>query len=330
MDNLFNTEQMTKTMKKAQRRATWKTIFITFCVLIVTLSAGKIANDAITRFLQSHAQDSFYTLHQVGRANEFIGTTKNYPGILGGEMHYKTFKYIEGKIVPTGDDTYGYGFLRDEKVYEGSIFPLPFGKSGREQDLDVQHYNELGQREMLFFYPFIDYQKMRNDLALLPEMDDHKIMEVALSFDKGYSMQEALAKLPKDVTTSWLWVKDINVTDDHYVKIAKSDGTVEKGDYLLRSEENVYGFSLFNANGEVAENPAEQFVRAISSGTRQKSRLQDEYKRLEKEIGGADGLSVNDLVIYGAVVTGNKKTLTSLQDLDFIKASSIGVITDKY
>ncbi|MGA3599343.1 anti sigma factor C-terminal domain-containing protein [Lysinibacillus agricola] len=67
----------------------------------------------------------------------------------------------------------------------------------------------------------------------------------------------------------------------------------------------------------------------MSSGTRQKSRLQDEYKRLEKEIGGADGLSV-DLVIYGAVVTGNKKTLTSLQDLDFIKASSIGVITDKY
>lgn len=316
-------------MKKAQRRATWKTIFITFCVIIVTLPAGKIANDAITRFLQSHAQDSFYTLHQVGRANEFIGTTKNYPGILGGEMHYKTFKYIEGKIVPTGDDTYGYGFLRDEKVYEGSISPLPFGKSGSEQDLDVQHYNELGQREMLFFYPFIDYQKMRNDLALLPEMDDHKIMEVALSFDKGYSMQEALAKLPKDVTTSWLWVKDVNEADDHTGKI-EENGEVVGSFNVMRSEQDVYGFSLLNANGEVAENPAEQFVRAISSGTRQKSSLQDEYKRLEKEIGGADGLSVNDLVIYGAVVTGNKKTLTSLQSLDFIKASSIGVITDKY
>lgn len=329
MDNLFNTDQMKKTMKKAQRRATWKTIFITFCVIIVTLPAGKIANDAITRFLQSHAQDSFYTLHQVGRANEFIGTTKNYPGILGGEMHYKTFKYIEGKIVPTGDDTYGYGFLRDEKVYEGSISPLPFGKSGSEQDLDVQHYNELGQREMLFFYPFIDYQKMRNDLALLPEMDDHKIMEVALSFDKGYSMQEALAKLPKDVTTSWLWVKDVNEADDHTGKI-EENGEVVGSFNVMRSEQDVYGFSLLNANGEVAENPAEQFVRAISSGTRQKSSLQDEYKRLEKEIGGADGLSVNDLVIYGAVVTGNKKTLTSLQSLDFIKASSIGVITDKY
>jgi hypothetical protein len=330
MDNLFNTEQMTKTMKKAQRRATWKTIFITFCVLIVTLSAGKIANDAITRFLQSHAQNSFFTLHQVKGANEFIGSIRNYPGILGGEMHYKTMKSIEGKVVLTGDDALGYGFLQDEVLYEGGSSVISIGKSNSEEDLNSQRYNEFGQREMLFFYPFIDYQKMRNDLALLPEMDDHKIMEVALSFDKGYSMQEALAKLPKDVTTSWLWVKDINETDDHYVKITKSDGTVEKGDYLLRSEQDVYGFSLLNANGEVAENPAEQFVRAISSGTRQKSSLQDEYKRLEKEIGGADGLSVNDLVIYGAVVTGNKKTLANLQNLDFIKASSIGVITDKY
>ncbi|MGE7674503.1 anti sigma factor C-terminal domain-containing protein [Lysinibacillus sp. NPDC094403] len=328
MDNLFNTEKMTKTMKKAQRCATWKTIFITFCVLIVTLSVGKIANDAITRFLQSQAQNSFYTLHQVKGANEFIGSIRNYPGILGGEMHYKTIKYIEGKVVLTGDDALGYGFLRDEVLYDGAVSVLSIG-SNREEDLNSQRYNEFGQREMLFFYPFINYQKKRNDLALLPEMDDHKIMEVALSFDKGYSMQEALAKLPKDVNTTWLWVKDVNETDDHTGKI-EENGEVVDSYNVFRSEQDVYGFSLLNANGDVAENPAEQFVRAISSGTRQKSSFQDEYKRLEKEIGGADGLSVNDLVIYGAVVTGNKKTLANLQNLDFIKASSIGVITDKY
>ncbi|MGE7693866.1 anti sigma factor C-terminal domain-containing protein [Lysinibacillus sp. NPDC094177] len=328
MDNLFNTEKMTKTMKKAQRCATWKTIFITFCVLIVTLSVGKLANDAITRFLQSQAQNSFYTLHQVKGANEFIGSIRNYPGILGGEMHYKTIKYIEGKVVLTGDDALGYGFLRDEVLYDGAVSVLSIG-SNREEDLNSQRYNEFGQREMLFFYPFINYQKMRNDLALLPEMDDHKIMEVALSFDKGYSMQEALAKLPKDVNTTWLWVKDVNEADDHTGKIEENREVVNSYN-VFRSEQDVYGFSLLNANGDVAENPAEQFVRAISSGTRQKSSLQDEYKRLEKEIGGADGLSVNDLVIYGAVVTGNKKTLANLQNLDFIKASSIGVITDKY
>ncbi|WP_285399436.1 anti sigma factor C-terminal domain-containing protein [Lysinibacillus sp. fls2-241-R2A-57] len=329
MDNLFNNEQMKKTMKKAQRRATWKTIFITFCVLIVTLPTGKIANDAITRFLQSHAQNSVYTLHQVEGANEFIGTTRFYPGILGGEIQYKTFKYIEGKIVPTGDDTFDYGFLRDEVLYEGSISPFPFGTSNSDQDLDVQRYNELGQREMLFFYPFINYKKTRNDLALLPQIGDDKIMEIAISFDKGYTMQEALAKLPKNVTATWLWVKDVDEIADHTDKLIKNE-KVEESNNLLRSEHDVYGFSLLNANGDVAENPADQFVRAISTGTRQTSSLQDEYKRLEKEIGGADGLSVNDLVIYGAVVTGNKKTLTSLQNLDFIKASSIGVITDKY
>ncbi|MGG2110921.1 anti sigma factor C-terminal domain-containing protein [Lysinibacillus pakistanensis] len=329
MDNLFDTEQMKKTMKKAQRCATWKTIIITFVVMVVTLFGGKIANDAITRFLQSHAQNTFYTLHQVKGANEFIGSIRNYPGILGGEMHYKTIKYIEGKVVLTGDDALGYGFLRNEELYEGAISNLTFGMSNSEQDLNSQRYNEFGQREMLFFYPFINYQKTQNDLALLPEIDDHKVIEVALSFNKGYSMQEALAQLPKDVNTTWLWVKDVNEADDHTVKI-EQNGKVIDSYNLFRSEQDVYGFSLLNANGDVAENPAKLFVQAISSGARQSSSLKDEYKRLEKEIGGADGLSVNDLVIYGAVVTGNTKTLASLKNLDFIKASSIGVITDKY
>ena len=321
---------MEKTIKQAKRRSTWRTVLITIIVLAVTVIGGSMVNKAVTRFMQSQAQVSFDTLQQVIGANEFIGTKSNYPGLLGGQTQYKTFKYIEGKVVPTGEGAYGYGFLRDEVIFEGSSSPVVFGSISSEMDLDYQRYNEFGQREMLFFYPFLQYKEVRNDLALLAEIGDDKIMEVALSFEKGYTMQEALAKLPNEITTTWLWVKDVDEEADTTGKRLNEDGEVVGSFNLLRSEHTVYGFSLLTFNGDLAEEPAIQFLRAIGSGKRQKTSLQDEYERLDKVIGGEDGLALNDIVIYGAVVTGNKETLASLQNLDFIKASSIGVITDKY
>ena len=102
-------------------------------------------------------------------------------------------------------------------------------------------------------------------------------------------------------------------------------------DYLVRSEDNVYGFSLFDANGNEIEKPASLFIRNISSGQKFKAQSQEEYERLHETLRGEDKvLTENDLQYYGAVVTGDVETLSTLKGLPFIKASSIGVITDKY
>ncbi|MFJ7952997.1 anti sigma factor C-terminal domain-containing protein [Lysinibacillus sp. NPDC096418] len=330
MEDLFNKEKMEKTIKKAKRCGTWKTVLITFTVLVVTVISGLMINNSVRRNLEMPVRLSFEHFQEIAGANEFIGVTKYYPGILGGENHYKTFKYIEGKVVPTGEGAYGYGFLRNEKLNTGQESPIVFTASHSETDLEYQHYNDFGQREMLFFYPFLQYKETHNDLAFLPEIGDDKIMEVALSFDKGYKVDEALSIIPKEVTATWLWVKDVNETDDFTIKSYSNEGEVDGTINLLRSEHTVYGFSLLTFNGNPADQPAEQFVDSIKDGKDYRTRWQGEFKRLEKVIGGEDELSADDIVIYGAVVTGNKVTLASLQNLDFIKASSLGAITDKY
>ncbi|GLC90309.1 anti-sigma factor C-terminal domain-containing protein [Lysinibacillus piscis] len=358
MDHLFDTEKMTKTIRKAKRRATWKIILITLIVLIIAFAVGKKGNDKLSDFFASWERNVFDNRQKISGTTNFIGVRSNFNGFLGGETQYKTYKWIEGKIVPTGEGRYGYGVGAEHVMPRGSGYAAAFFQSYDEKSAEHVSYTELGYREMVFFYPFGQYQKMRNDLALLPEIRDDKVMEMALSFNRGFSVQEALDKLPKDVRTTWLWVKDVDeaLTEDYTGKTFSTNagGKQTKGNpyLLLRPAQTAYGFSLFDYNNQPIDNAAEQFVGAINQGTQlhfdMKRKLawqfvqavsgnmdankarQEEYRRLAQKIGGTDGLAVNDLVIYGAIVTGDKQQLASLKGLDFIKASSLGVIVDKY
>lgn len=334
LDHLFDMEKMEKTIKNAKRRANWKTVLITVFVIAALVVVGYIANQKITRGLEGPISISARGFHEISAPNEFIGKHEEYPGILGGRNQYTTYKIIEGKVVYTGEKEYGYGLFRDELLNRtGMSSPILIWKSHNEEDLEKQRYNELGQREMVFFYPFLQYKIYRNDLALLDDIGEDKVMEVALSFDQGYSLKEVQSMIPNDVTLSWVWIDDVNEEEDSFqVKERDMDGKVIRElDNLVRSEYTVYGVSLLNADGNKAEDPVTSFISTISSGQKYKARWQGEYKRLYETLSGEDGeLSGNDLRYYGAVVTGNVETLSQLKGLPFIKASSIGVVTDKY
>ena len=332
MEELFNKEKMEKTIKKAKRQSLWKTVFLTTGILLIIGICGSFLNENITLYFQSVVSNANASLEEISGANEFVANKENFPGILGGKEYYKTYKLIEGKVVYTGEKGYGYGLFRNEWLNRsGMQSELIVSESGSEDDLSLQRYNYLGQREMVFFYPFVDYKNVRNDLAWLDELRDDQVFEVALSFDKGYGVDEAINKLPKDVTKTWLWVKDVEENPDEVRNyLVDEKGNLTPLGYSVRSEHNVYGFPLITPNGDKVDMPGEQFIIDISTGKKLRTSWQWEFNRLYDTIGGEDGLSQNDLVIYGAVVTGSKETLASLHDLEFIRASSIGVITDKY
>ncbi len=333
MDDIFDVNKMGKTIKKAKRRANWKTVLITIIVLFFIFIAGSIMNRNITDKFETPVQFSARGFHEISAPNEFMGKLERYLGIFGGENRYTTYKIIEGKVVYTGQERYGYGLFRDENLNRiGIESPILIGNSFSEEDLQKQRYNELGQREMVFFYPFLQYQTYRNDLALLDDIGDNKIMEVALSFEQGYSFEEVQSLIPENVTLSWLWVDDVNEEEDNFQFERFDDaGEVIGYDHSLRSEHTVYGFSLLDENGDKKEEPVLRFIGAIEANQKFKARWQGEFKRLYETLSGEDNqLTEEDLQYYGAVVTGDAQNLSQLKDLPFIKASSIGVITDKY
>ncbi|MEC2074459.1 anti sigma factor C-terminal domain-containing protein [Alkalihalophilus marmarensis] len=332
-DDIFDVKKMEKTIKKAKRRANWKTVLITVMVLFVIIIAGSIINRNITDKLEMPVQLSAKGFHEISAPNEFIGKLERYQGILGGENRYTTYKIIEGKVVYTGQERYGYGLFRDEYLNRiGIESPHLIGKSFSEEDLQKQHYNELGQREMVFFYPFIQYKTYRNDLALLDDIGEDKVMEVALSFDQGYTFKEVQSLIPDNMTLTWLWVDDVDEEKENFqFEQFDDNGEVIGYDKFLRSEHTVYGVPLLDENGDIKEEPVFWFIGAIEANQQHKARWQGEFKRLYETLSGADNqLTEKDLQYYGAVVTGNAQNLSQLKDLPFIKASSIGVITDKY
>ena len=329
-EELFDVNKMEKSLKKAQRKSILKTIIISASVILLLAIVSLFINRKFTDVTSSWTRNAYVAYHSISSPNELISTMEFYDGILGGEVHYKTFKLIDDKVVYTGEGGYGYGLFRDEFLNRtGWGSSILFSGLSNEEDIEKPSYNELGQRTMAFFYPSASYKAVTNDLAKLNEIDDDKLVEVGLSFDKGYSVTEAL-DLFNTIEPSWLWVRDVTEEESKkkYERLASDGSTIMSS--LIRNEHNVYGFSLIDNNGERLENPTQQFATFIGTGLKHKSIWHDEFERLVEVIGGEDGIQKEDIVIYGAVVSGTAAELKALQQAPFVRASSFGVITDRY
>ena len=328
-EELFDVNKMEKSLKKAQRKSILKTIMISVSVILLLGVISVFVNRLVVNKTEQPIQISFDAFQTISNANEFISTTEYYPGILGGETYYKTFKFVGGTVVYTGEGGYGYGLFRNERLNR-SGFTSPnifFGRYDGQQD--IQYYNELGQRMMVFYYPNGSYKRIATDLTKLDEINEDKLVEVGLSFDKGYSIAEAL-NLFDTIQPTWLWVQDVTEEEsqEQYERSA-SDGSAYMAS-TIRNEHTVYGFSLLTNNGDLQEEPVQQFIRAIETGKQYKSRWRGEFERLAEVIGGEDGIQEEDIVIYGAIVSGTAEELKALQQAPFVRASSFGVITDRY
>jgi hypothetical protein len=314
-------------------------VLISFLVLVVVLVVGSRVNRELIYKMEMPVQIAVDNFNKISAPNKYIGKVMRYHEIFGGRNEYTTYKIIEGKIVFAGEGDYSYGLLRNEWGNRiGSESPAILGTSHDVEDLKEQRYNELGQREMVFFYPFINYPQYKNDLQLLDSIGSDKVMEMALSFDRAYSIEEVGQMLPDDVTLAWYWVDDLSGQEKENSKPRKEkqqgpDGKTYEVDCpaRIRSEKTAYGIKAYDVNGEPLQDPAQHFIWALQNGMEYDTRYKSEFMRVYNNIAGQDGeLTKEDIKVWGVVVTGDVNSLKTLRSLPFIKASSLGVVTEKY
>lgn len=339
LDEIFEQDvntDLTKVIRNAKWRSNLRTAAISVVVSLIVWAGGATIINNYTYSLEAPVQIAVSDLNRISAPDRFIGTVTRYHDALSGKNTYSTYKIIEGKVVYTGQGEYSYSlFGHDYGNRIGSESPLILWQSQSVEDLNLQRYNDLGQREMVFFYPFIKYQKYKNDLSLLNEIGDNKLMEVALSFDQAYSVDEVKKLLPKDVTLTWYWVDDLNEKEKaaHKTK-TEVDGSGNSKVLNIpdvRSERSAYGIKLYNENGEPAKQPENDFIRAVINGKENDTRFRGEFQRIFDNLAGSDAkLTKSDLKIQGVVVTGSRQRLETLKGLSFIEASSLGVVTERY
>ncbi|MDD3818662.1 MAG: anti sigma factor C-terminal domain-containing protein [Actinomycetota bacterium] len=346
VDKIFD-EFKDKKLGSAVKRARWQTILrnvgISLLVFLVLFAAYAAVSSIKINFVDKWMMETVsYTekINDISAPDKYIGkeiqVMRSAP--YENEFYYNTYKLIEGKVVYTGEEELIFYFRPDHTLIVESCPPILEYKNLEAFNIEYfgcRRYNELGQRVMVFFYPFLKYDddKYLNDLNILDDIGNDKYLEMALSFDREYTLEEVENMLPEDITVTWYWVDDLNEDEKELSKLSSD----EQGEMEIpvtvqaaRSEYTAYGIKLYYNSGEEIPDPVEWFIYYIVN-YKDEFNKGNEFERIYNNLAGDDGkLTEDDIRIFGAVVTGDPESLKPLVGMPFIKASSLGVVTDKY
>lgn len=321
--------KISKTVRKAKIFSTIRIMGISLITFIVLSIAIISISEKVSVIKWSEYIGKINHSYTIQGPNKFPGMFQSYRGYFGGEVEHKTFKYIHGKRVYTGTYTFQYNLLGEKHPqWNGTLIN---NTNMTDEELNyLPRYNHIGQKLMVFYYPYVDYgNRYQNDLSLLEDIGNEKYMEIALSFDEEYSMDEVEGMIPENINLTWYWVNSEEESHKSTQKRYIDEQDIGNGEIKeveqypdLCYEDQAYGIKAINEYGEKIEKPEENFIKALKNG---------DVTSLYNIIAGSDGtLTKEDIKVQGVVVTGDTESLKLLEDLPFIKATSIGVITDKY
>ncbi|HZK54703.1 MAG TPA: anti sigma factor C-terminal domain-containing protein [Desulfosporosinus sp.] len=174
---------------------------------------------------------------------------------------------------------------------------------------------------MIFFHPEISYKEYKNDLNDLDKVSGDKLIELGISFDKPYKVADIPTILP-NVNKSWYWVDAFGKSD---LAQYKTDSRINDAKSTFIRENDVLGVSMKTYNDNDVFNGNYYNLREslkISKDTK--------YNEIYNELVTKGYTDSTNVPILGAIVYGTKDELKSLIGNPHIKASSFGVVVDKY
>ncbi|MEB2268246.1 anti-sigma factor [Priestia megaterium] len=300
LDSIFNEKSLHRTLKKAKYIAFLRTVFISIlvvCFVITVLIKGN--NYFINKQGNKLTEQLIKENHVRMSPNTFTNTDTISTGILKGTIKSEVFKVIEDKVISWGTEEITYDSLGN--------FNASFSTHSTIVNDTTMYHIPNGQREMLFYVPKYKYKLYANDFDMIKDYPNDKYMEMAISFDKNYTLKEVQKMLPTSAHQTWYWV-------DNYAKSTGYRGEPENGRWLL-------GISK----------PSPQLgAKLTTTKIKTEADFLNELKKTDPwESKNLKNRQKNGLII-GVVVTGTKEELLSLRNKPYVKAASLGAVVDKY
>ncbi|WP_342540463.1 anti sigma factor C-terminal domain-containing protein [Heyndrickxia sp. FSL K6-6286] len=303
-----------KLVKKAKRRSMTKMVLISLIISLIVFTGLYLMGDKIMNMKIENEFIMDSTWNEILGANveEVKGTTYNYSPI-SATAKTKLVKKVGGVPIPWGEKERVFTILGTSRL----ITDVP-PRSGSIRDERIPLYYQ-GERVIEFYHPDVIYKEIFDDRDLLNQIDDNKVVEMAFSFNKGYSIEE-VEKIFKD-QLAWYWV-------DTYSK-------KDTKEYSKLNEENSSGYTIngFEAYGFKYNNrSASTFISNLQLIRSKSGEYQEEATEIYNNItnNGRDKLTPKNLKIIGVVVTGKPSDLKKYNDTSIIRGAMLGATTDQY
>lgn len=177
---------------------------------------------------------------------------------------------------------------------------------------------------MMFYLPSVKYVNYLNEIPQLDDMDGEKLVEVGISFDTNYTVNQIKAMLPPGVHPVWYWV-DTYSNMKPYTADKIPDGSVinPSPDPANR----VYGFGIQPKDDDISE---KDFLKALEYGLHTNGKYRREFERIHDYLrSDKEQPDTSDVRLLGVVVTGTADSLKALQGQRYMKAAVLGATVDK-
>ncbi|MHA2960514.1 anti sigma factor C-terminal domain-containing protein [Priestia megaterium] len=300
LDSIFDEKSLHRTLKKAKYKAILRTVFISVLVVSFVIGLFVKGNNYFIASKGDKITDRIITENLVMMSpNTYTNTDTISIGVLKGTIKSEVFKVIEDKVIPWGAEDITYDLLGNLNA--------SFSTSSTIVNETTVYHIPNGQREMLFYVPKYKYKLYANDFDMIKKYPNNKYMEMAISFNKNYTLKEVQKMLPISAHQTWYWV-------DNYAKSTVYRGGPENGRWLL-------GISK----------PSPQLgAQLTTTKIKTEADFLNELKKTDPgESKNLKNRQKNGLII-GVVITGTKKELLALRNEPYVKAASLGAVVDKY
>lgn len=311
--------KITKMLKIAKRKQLTKIIIISTLSSILVLILLFLGVSKLNDLVYWNVRNDTTLLKDITQPNTEHGEPIIVnSGIFKNTLVYRNYKIIEGHPIKWDDETYEFKIWNTfYKVDSKNFVTIENNKGVSErssQSNDIYNPQTM-ERAMQFYLPFVSYPKYMNDLAKLKS--DNMAAEMAISFDKPYTVSEINKMLPDGVHPVWYWV-------DTYYNKKQYDVS-----FITESANDVYGFRKQGAFSR-GNGTEESFLLYLKDGLKMKGKYYNEYKRIYDYLRGEKKEpDTKDVRIFGVVVTGTKANLQKLENAPYMKAAVLGATVEE-
>ncbi|MGG7179378.1 anti sigma factor C-terminal domain-containing protein [Clostridium paraputrificum] len=317
LEELFNMNEapdFNRTIRKAKMFSIMRTIIVSFMIFIIISFGVLIFNTTTLNKMSIKEERRLNNSFRVSMPNAYLGGIQIDDRIMVGEINYVRYRFLGNKPVTDGSYKEEYTYMPLINGIYGDMGNYLYTGSYNQSE-EVSDYNKAGKKVMKFYHPSVEYSNYINDLGNLSEIEDNKLMEVSLSFNKAYSIDEVKNMIPSDITLNWYWV-------DTFTTNAK-----ELSEKTSFNEYDVYGIKALDNRGNPIDRPEDDFIGVIQQSKIDNGQYAEIFNTL---CNGKEEINKDDLKIIGVVVSGDSKSLKNLKNNEYIKGATIGAIVDKY